>query len=139
MISMLLWQKEEKKNLKTKHSIWFSRRSYNSIFHSILLPLQQEIKINEIKKQKKQLLFSYYYTVPPYLSSKLYFRMWNYYCGKLQLCWKLYCQPVNINDDSIPTKCCTRSMNSYEWEIKVPYYYYYSIWIMKFWFKNQEK
>ena len=51
--------------------------------------------------------------MPPYLSSKLYFRMWNYYCGKLQLCWKLYCQPVNINDDSIPTKCCTRtSMNS---------------------------
>jgi len=96
MISMLLWQNRREKN-KTKHSIWFSRRYNNSIFHSIL-PLQTTIHLLLYKKLPEL----------PHTSSKLYFRMWNYYCGKLQLCWKLYCQPVKYK------KKCTKCM-MYEW------------------------
>ena len=40
-----------KKTLKNKTFHLVFQKSYNSIFHSILLPLQQEIKIKEIKKQ----------------------------------------------------------------------------------------
>jgi len=86
MISMLLWHKTEE---KTKHSIWFSRRyNNNSIFHSIL-PLQT--------------IHLLLYNSQTHTSSKLYFRMWNYYCGKLQLCWK----PLSASKYK---KCCTKCM-----------------------------
>jgi len=71
-------------------------------------------------------------TIPHDPSSKLYFRMWNYYCGKLQLCWKLYCQPVKYK------KKCTKCM-MYEWSKYHITTTYYSIWITTIWImKNSD-
>ena len=80
-------QKKNKQTNKSKHSIWFSR-IYKILYFIQFYPPQT--------------------TIPHDPSSKLYFRMWNYYCGKLQLCWKLYCQPVKYK------KKCTKCM-MYEW------------------------
>lgn len=96
-------QKKNKQTNKSKHSIWFSR-IYKILYFIQFYPPQT--------------------TIPHDPSSKLYFRMWNYYCGKLQLCWKLYCQPVKYK------KKCTKCM-MYEWSKYHITTTYYSIWIMK--------
>ena len=111
------YDKQKKKQTnKSKHSIWFSR-IYKILYFIQFYPPQT--------------------TIPHDPSSKLYFRMWNYYCGKLQLCWKLYCQPVKYK------KKCTKCM-MYEWSkyhITTTYYsIWITIWIMKkFWFKKKSK
>ena len=110
MISMLLWQTEEKQTNKSKHSIWFSR-IYKILYFIQFYPPQT--------------------TIPHDPSSKLYFRMWNYYCGKLQLCWKLYCQPVKYK------KKCTKCM-MYEWSKYHITTTYYSIWITIWIMKNSD-
>ena len=104
MISMLLWQREEKNNnlKKTKHSIWFSRRVIILYFIQFFYPSS--------KKINKQTITIQLLLYPPYLSSKLYFRMWNYYCGKLQLCWKHYCHMLYQMSE-----CCAVQVYDFFW------------------------
>jgi len=103
MISMLLWQTEEKQTNKSKHSIWFSR-IYKILYFIQFYPPQT--------------------TIPHDPSSKLYFRMWNYYCGKLQLCWKLYCQPVKYKKN-VPSVWCMNDLSTILYYYILQYLNYY--------------
>ena len=117
MISMLLWQTEEKQTNKSKHSIWFSR-IYKILYFIQFYPPQT--------------------TIPHDPSSKLYFRMWNYYCGKLQLCWKLYCQPVKYKKN-VPSVWCMNDLSTILYYYILQYLNYNYLNYEKFWFKKKSK
>jgi len=131
MISMLLWLKTDEKN-KTKHSIWFSRRYNNSIFHSIL----------PLKTTTIHLILYKNLPEPPIL-------LLNYILGceitNVANCNYAgnHCQPVNTKMytkmyTQCIQKCCTKCIRlPNEWS-KYHITTYYSIWIMKFWFKKKE-
>ena len=104
-------QKKNKQINKSKHSIWFSR-IYKILYFIQFYPPQT--------------------TIPHDPSSKLYFRMWNYYCGKLQLCWKLYCQPVKYKKN-VPSVWCMNDLST------ILLLHNYSIWITTIWImKNSD-